>query len=58
MIDKPFTFEPLTNNLINTIKGAIHPEFIVGKKLASPNRLPKGHSYLPDSSILITFNSI
>ena len=58
MIDKPFTFEPLTNNLINTIKGAIHPEFIVGEKLASPNRLPKDHSYLPDSSILVTFNSI
>ena len=58
MISKAFSFEPLTDELINTIKGAIHPELIIGEKLASPNHLPQDHRYLPDSSILITLDSI
>ncbi|WPF89371.1 3'-5' exonuclease [Cyanobacterium aponinum AL20118] len=51
-----FPFSTLTNEQINTIKGAIYPEIIIKKETAKINHVPPKFPLLSDDQISITLD--
>lgn len=57
MLITRFSFSPLTEDQISTIKGIIYPEIVIGSKPACPQSVPGGFSPLPNHLILSTLDA-
>ena len=57
MFARPFKFDALTADQINTIKGIIYPEIVIRQELAQKSSIPENQTLVPDSTILITLDN-